>query len=94
MSELRASALHAVCFDLGNTLIAFGPAQLEGLGLSPAACVHVGDNWLADIQGAKGAGLQAVHTTEHVSYQDFEPQPGDLEPDARIGALAELEALL
>ena len=69
-------------------------ALLQALKLPAADCVYVGDNWLADIQGAKRLGMQAVHTTEYQPYERFNPEPGDHEPDARIGHLDELEALL
>ena len=67
---------------------------LEGLELPASECVYVGDNWLADIQGAKGIGMGAIHTTEHVPYERFEPHEGDHEPDARITRLGQLETLL
>lgn len=63
---------------------------LEGLGLGADECVYVGDNWLADIQGAKGMGMRAVLTTEHVPYEKFEAKEGDYQPDARIAHLGEL----
>lgn len=69
--------------------------QLLGqLGEDPAACVYVGDNWLADIQGAKTAGMGAVLTTQHVPYETFTPKEGDFEPDARIGHIGELAGLM
>jgi HAD superfamily hydrolase (TIGR01509 family) len=67
---------------------------LEELGLPPDACVFVGDNWLADVQGAKRTGMQAVLTTEYRPYERFDPEPNDFEPDARIAQLSELPALL
>lgn len=67
--------------------------MLEGLGLNADQCVYVGDNWLADVQGAKGVGMRAVLTTQHVPYERFEPKEGDHQPEARIGNLAELEGL-
>jgi HAD superfamily hydrolase (TIGR01549 family) len=67
--------------------------MLEGLGLNADQCVYVGDNWLADVQGAKGVGMRAVLTTQHVPYERFEPKEGDRQPEARIGNLAELEGL-
>lgn len=69
-------------------------ALLARLALPAAACVYVGDNWLADVQGAKRLGLRAVLTTEYVSYERFAPAPGDLPPDATIARLADLEAWL
>ena len=65
--------------------------MLEGLGLSADQCVYIGDNWLADVQGAKGVGMRAVLTTQHVPYERFEPKEGDHQPDARIGNLVEWE---
>lgn len=67
---------------------------LEGLELEAHECIYVGDNWLADVQGAKGMGMRAVHLTQHAPYERFEPKPGDHEPDARITHLRELEDLL
>lgn len=64
------------------------------LGLRAEDCLYIGDNWLADIQGAKGMGMSAVLITQHVPYERFEPEEGDHEPDARIGRLEELAGLL
>lgn len=67
---------------------------LAGLGLPAPACVMVGDNWLADVQGGRRSGLRAVLTTEYVSYEGFQPYAGDHPPDARIARLDELPGLL
>jgi len=64
------------------------------LSVPAAACVYVGDNWLADVQGAKRNGFQAIHTSQYTPYEQFEPQPGDFQPDARIKHLAELKQML
>lgn len=70
-------------------------AQLiQSMNLDPAEAVYVGDNWLADVQGAKRAGMRAIWLREHVPYETFEPEPGDLSPDAEIQSLAELEEIL
>ena len=69
-------------------------ALLKQLGDAPERCLFVGDNWLADIQGAKRIGMQAVLTTQYVAYEDFEPYPDDHEPDVRIAHLNELPAVL
>jgi len=66
----------------------------DELQVAPDNCLYVGDNWLADIQGAKRAGMQAVHTTQYVSYAQFQPYEGDYPPDAVIDHLQELEGLL
>lgn len=67
---------------------------LSRMGLSPSECVHVGDNWLADVQGAKRMGMFAILTTQYVPYEKFEPYEADHNPDARISHLNELEKLL
>ncbi|MFO1492690.1 MAG: HAD family hydrolase [Kiritimatiellia bacterium] len=66
----------------------------EQLGVPAEDCVFVGDNWLADVQGAKRAGMKSVYITQHESYERFEPAPGDHQPDARIEHLMELRTLL
>ncbi|NNC87737.1 MAG: HAD family hydrolase [Akkermansiaceae bacterium] len=65
--------------------------MLEGLQLDAEECVYIGDNWLADVQGAKGIGMSAIYITQHVSYEQFEPQDGDHEPDARIEHIDHLD---
>jgi len=69
-------------------------AVLEKMDLPAEECVYVGDNWLADIQGAKGVGMKAVLTTQYEAYADIAPQPGDHQPDASIDHLNELESVL
>ena len=68
--------------------------SLEELNLDPEDCVYVGDNWLADIQGAKRIGMQAIHTTQYVSYENFQPFDGDFPPDAVISHLNQLEKIM
>ena len=63
---------------------------LRRAGVSPGEAVHVGDHPLDDIAGAKGAGLRAVWFNPH--GRDWARQ--DLLPDATIGSLRELPALL
>jgi putative hydrolase of the HAD superfamily len=64
------------------------------MGLAPEECLFVGDNWLADVQGAKAAGMQVVHTTQWNPPEQFERREEDHAPDAVIGHFTELEALL
>lgn len=68
----------------------------QEMGFAPAEMLYVGDNWLADIQGAKRAGLRAAYTTQFTPYsrEHFEPGTGDHEPDLRVDSLARLEACL
>lgn len=62
--------------------------SLTALGAAPEEAVFVGDFLLHDIAGAQGVGMKGVHiTTGEVSADS-------IEPDGRIGALAELPALI
>jgi putative hydrolase of the HAD superfamily len=63
---------------------------LGQLGVEPHEAVYIGDNWLADIQGAKRVGMRAVLTRQYDTPEKFDPQPGDHQPDAVIGHLREL----
>ena len=69
-------------------------ALLSQLDLYPSECVYVGDNWLADVQGAKRAGMNSILTTQYVPYERFEPRDGDHQPDLIIEDIAELERIL
>ncbi|GIW08802.1 MAG: 2-haloalkanoic acid dehalogenase [Dehalococcoidia bacterium] len=57
----------------------------ERLGVPNEAIVHVGDNPIADVWGAKEAGMRAVLLGS---------LPATVEPDARIARLAELPSVL
>jgi len=67
---------------------------LGQLGLEAADAVYVGDNWLADVQGAKRVGLQVIWTRQWEAVDSFAAQPGDHLPDAEIRHLTELPTLL
>jgi putative hydrolase of the HAD superfamily len=68
---------------------AFG-AAMAAVGVSdPARCVFVGDRPWDDIHGAKSIGMRAV-LVPHSQVPPFD----ETEPDAIIGALAELPALI
>jgi len=67
---------------------------LKRLDLPAEECVYIGDNWLADIQGAGRQGMRTVWIREHIPYETFEPQEGDLPATAELQRLAELPALL
>ena len=67
---------------------------LNHLELQPEECVFVGDNWLADIQGAKRMGMSAVLISQYTPNDEFEPSDGDHQPDATIHHLSELDVLL
>ena len=67
---------------------------LSEMDLSPSESVYIGDNWLADVQGAKRMGMQSILTTQYAPYESFEPEKKDHMPDARIAHFDELEELL
>jgi len=67
---------------------------LNQLRLPAEQVLFVGDNWLADIQGAKRAGMPVVHTVQWTPYEIFVRNPGDFEPDAVIARIEEIETLL
>lgn len=64
------------------------------LNAKPEECLFIGDNWLADIQGAKNFGMKAVFTKQYVSFENFQPRPGDHQPDAVIDHFLELDHIL
>lgn len=64
---------------------------LERLGATADTAIHVGDNWLADIQGAKRLGMQAVHCLQYQTPEKFGRRPGDHEPDLVVNQFSELE---
>jgi len=66
---------------------------LDQLALSPEQVLFVGDNWLADIQGAKRAGLPVVHSVQWTPYETFDRNPGDFEPDAVLSRIEDIETV-
>jgi HAD superfamily hydrolase (TIGR01549 family) len=62
--------------------------SLDALGVSPAEAVFVGDMPEHDIVGAQRAGIRGIYKRNDGS------QPGAVRPDAEIGHLAELPALI
>ena len=63
---------------------------LTQLGVQAGEALHVGDNWLADVQGAKRAGLLACHFNRWETPERFEPAEGDLPPDLVTDDLSDL----
>jgi putative hydrolase of the HAD superfamily len=37
----------------------------ETMNIAPGRCVHVGDDWMRDVEGARGAGFRAVWVDRH-----------------------------
>lgn len=62
----------------------------EELTIDPSQAVYIGDNWLADVQGAGRVGMQAVHMTRWGNPENFQPGPGDLPAHAAIQHLNDL----
>ena len=69
-------------------------AVTQALGVSPQHCLYVGDNWLADVQGARQAGMITLRFVRWVPPERFDPMPGDLPPHAEISNLESLFTLL
>ena len=68
-------------------------AALEALGdPAPAGVLHVGDDWAADVVGAKAAGWAAAFLTTrpHDSPLPGSERDGRAEPDLEIASLGEL----
>ncbi len=69
-------------------------ACLDQLRLAASDVVYVGDNWLADVQGAKRTGIQVVWIRQWEAVDNFTPEVDDLQPEAVIDHLTELTAWL
>ncbi len=67
---------------------------LEHWRLSPGEAVMVGDTLGADILGARNAGLYAIWITRRADKPANRDHAGTIQPNARIGTLAELPSLL
>ncbi len=61
---------------------------LEKMGAIPRCSIHIGDDLRADVGGAKGAGMHAIH------LRRGEGPTGESEADESIGRLQELLGLL
>lgn len=68
--------------------------SLQELGVPAPACLFVGDNWLADVQGAKAVGMQVAHMQRWAPPEDFVRSVGDYAPEVAIRALGELVDVL
>jgi putative hydrolase of the HAD superfamily len=71
-------------------------AAEDALATAPEAILHVGDDWLADVVGAKRAGWRAAHLLGRPADSPLpgsEPD-GDVEPDLVLDRLTDLEAAL
>ncbi len=71
-------------------------AAEAALATPPGSILHVGDDWAADVVGAKRAGWRAAYLTDRPADS---PLPGSepdaaVETDLRIARLADLEAAL
>jgi len=103
---IRTSVLRVGLRDILEVVVASGDVgcvkpdptpfrtALERLNIQPEEAVYIGDNWLADIQGAKRLGMQAVLTRQFQTPEHFEARDGDHQPDLIVNHLSELESLL
>jgi HAD superfamily hydrolase (TIGR01509 family) len=64
------------------------------LGVPAGDTLFVGDNWLADVQGAKRAGMQVVHFVKWQPHETFERSPDHYQPDHVADCLAGLQTIL
>ena len=62
----------------------------------PDAILHVGDDWAADVVGAKAVGWRAAYLPDPTPDSPFPDSPRDdsVEPDVELTSLADLEAAL
>jgi putative hydrolase of the HAD superfamily len=60
---------------------------------APAAILHVGDDWVADVVGAKRAGWRAawLDARPHDSPLPGSSRDDEVEPDLELATLEELE---
>ena len=70
-------------------------AAEEALGVPPETILHVGDDWAADIIGAKQAGWRAAYLRAPKGASPLpESEPDDqVTPDLELASLEELEAV-
>ncbi len=91
VADLNLDGLFAFTLSAGQAG-AWKPAPeiflraVELAGCRPAEAAYVGDNFYADVEGARGAGLQPILIDPHGLF----PDPGC----PVIGAIGEVEALL
>lgn len=69
-------------------------AVTRALDAPPHQCLFVGDNWLADVQGARRAGMTTLHFVRWIPPECFDPMPDDLLPHAEISDLSCLLTML
>lgn len=63
---------------------------LEAAGSRAEETIYIGDNWLADVQGSRRAGLTSVHTQQWAPPEHHPRCDGDLDPHLTIQHLTEL----
>jgi FMN phosphatase YigB (HAD superfamily) len=68
--------------------------SVEEMEVAAPSCLFVGDNWLADVQGAKAVGMQVAHMTRWNPPEEFVRAEADYHPDMCVGGLGELVAEL
>jgi len=61
------------------------------LNAAPEQCVHVGDDWIRDVEGARGAGFRAVWLER---WLDRHPHSGTPRQDRSVSCITTLTQLL
>ncbi len=76
--------------------VRFFRAAEQLLGTPPGAILHVGDDWAADVVGAKGAGWLAAYLPVETSDSPFPVSHGDdrARADLRLERLSDIEGAL
>jgi len=71
-------------------------ATTEALGVTPQELLHVGDDWAADIVGAKRAGARAAYLDARPAASPLprSTPDGSVTPDVVLGDLVEIEPYL
>lgn len=74
----------------------FAAAELALGAPAPDAVLHVGDDWAADVVGAKRAGWRAAWLPDPTVDSPFpgSDRDGSVDPDVELARLADLEAVL
>lgn len=67
---------------------------LRAVDTPPNAALMVGDNWLADVQGGKRAGMSAAWVTQYEPPESVAKRGAGVEPDGILPRTLDLEAWL
>ena len=79
LAEIELAPLFDVIIDSGRVGVAKPDPRiftltLEALAVTPTVIVHVGDSWAADVEGALGAGWNAIWYRSRPSKGNADPR--------------------